>query len=123
MKTHIEQTVYGKDKIVDINPIKLQLYHSPLVITAREGQKIRLLKLAKHLQQFNVAATVLGWWELRKTGYIDWHGFKPEVLKEHDAVFFMSPKRVYPLAQAAYAALISQARDIMVRAPAPRPAA
>lgn len=112
MKVYIERTSYGSSQIVDINPLKLQLYKRPLVIVAREGQKIRLLKWVSGPGQYlgeedKFGLKALGWWELKDEGYLSSTGsIVVSEFRKHDSVFFMDPERVYQPASRSYSELI-----------------
>ena len=110
MDTYTEHTLYGGSVIVDINPLKLQKYKRPLVIVARDGQKIRLLKWAsedaRYLEEGGFKLEVLGWWELEKSSYLLSDGINRPLFKKHDVVFFMDPNRVFLPARDSFNILI-----------------
>lgn len=112
MRTYVERTSYSSSLVVDINPLKFQLYKKPLVIVAREGQKTRLLKWANGPGQYlsgecKFSLKALGWWELKDEGYLSDNGsIVVSEFRKHDSVFFMDPERVYQPASRAYNGLI-----------------
>lgn len=102
-----EDTKYSGPEIIDVNPLRLQALKNPLIIVARDAQKIRLLKWVNaHKGTINTNIKVLGWWELDK-GYLNQDAFPIDsAFQSHDAVVFVSPERVYPPARPAFKRLI-----------------
>ena len=73
--------------IVDVNFIELNAFNNLLVVCAREGQKIRLLK---QKEQGIHSADIVGIWDLM--------GEPISLLSEYDAVYILDPERIgYPL--------------------------
>lgn len=96
-KLFVEYTDYEYQPPVDISLYKIHQWDKPIIVCAREGQKIRLLNLQK-LGLLRKSVVVVGWWDLK--GPID-------TILEHDAVFVLDPERIgIPAAKAQWARII-----------------
>lgn len=85
IRLFVEHTDYNLIPAVDINISVVSRYEKPLLVCAREGQKIRLNGL-KESGALPERVSVVGWWDL---------GGQPlDLLFDYDAIFVLDPERI-----------------------------
>lgn len=97
-KLFVEYTDYEYQPPVDISTLRVHEWDNPIIVCAREGQKIRLIRLQK-LGMLRSTIKVVGWWDL---------GGQPiDELFQHDAIFVLDPNRIgIPAAKAQWERII-----------------
>lgn len=94
----VEYTDYDLFPPIDINPIKVMVFEKPIIVCAREGQKVRLAKMQK-LGILPPRVTIMGWWDLG--------GIPVDELLVYDGIFILDPDRIgVPAAKAQWARII-----------------
>lgn len=96
---HYSNSNYSTDPITDINPLLLQKYnkHKVLVLCAREGQCVRINKMALHSnnQNHNQSLVSYGWWDSQRMGLVTNAGeIDEDKLYSYDAIILLDKHRI-----------------------------